>query len=261
MCFINEASGEYIGREVWQKLHRGTGIHRVGGYEAPKSVCDATASWVLSYAPKGGSPRKQTERGAEVVVIESDAPPTPKGKAPTPSPKPSKVAKVAAQPPPSPRPLMWGPWPPLCDPRDGRLPNFEVEQAAVTQVEAALAGGGRPSRGRPCRGPRRSRATLSVSWTGPSTWPTRGGGGLETVRGAVKGAEEGRQKAEVEAAGLRVWVEALRRWGEYLQQRLGVAEAQVRTLTSTPSATYTAKQELGPLGVPSQGSGSRSGSQ
>ena len=41
-------------------------------------------------------------------------PSTPKGKAPTPSPKPSKVAKVAPQTPP--RPLLWGPWPPLWPP-------------------------------------------------------------------------------------------------------------------------------------------------
>ena len=101
--FINEASGEYTGREVWQKLHRGGGdIHQVGGYEASQYVCDATAAWVQSYAPKGAhpyAPTKHTKRGPKVVVVETDAPPPPKGKARTPSPKPSKVAKVAAQPP------------------------------------------------------------------------------------------------------------------------------------------------------------------
>ena len=56
-------------------------------------------------------------------------------------------------------------------------------------------------------------------------------------------------------------VEALRRRGDDLEQRLGVAEAQVRSLTSTLSATYTAQQGLGPPGVQSQGGGSRSGSQ
>ena len=45
------------------------------------------------------------------------------------------------------------------------------------------------------------------------------------MRGALKTAEEGRQKAEVEAAQLRVEVEALRRRGDDLPQRLGVAEA------------------------------------
>ena len=80
------------------------------------------------------------------------------------------------------------------------------------------------------------------------------------MRGALREAEEGRQKAEVEAAKLRVEVEALRRMGDDLHQRLGVAEAQVRSLTSTLSATFTARQGLGPPRVQSQGSGSRSGS-
>ena len=80
------------------------------------------------------------------------------------------------------------------------------------------------------------------------------------MRGALKTAEEGRQKAEVEAAGLRVEVEAMRKRGDDLQQRMGVAKAQVRSLTSTFSATFTAQQGLGPPGVQSQSSGSRSGS-
>ena len=83
---------------------------------------------------------------------------------------------------------------------------------------------------------------------------------VETVRGALREAEEGRRKAEVEAAALSVEVEALQRRGEDLQQRLGVAEAQVRSLTSTLSASFT-QQGLGPPGVQSQGSGSRSRSQ
>ena len=91
---------------------------------------------------------------------------------------------------------------------------------------------------------------------------------LETARGALKQVEEGRQKAEVEAAGLRVVLEALRRRREDLQRRLGVAEAQVRGLTSTLIATYSAHpnsinnlQAVGPPGVQSQVSGSKSGSQ
>ena len=74
VCFIDEASGEYPGREVWQKLHKGGDIHQVGGYEAPQSACDATTRWVQSYAPKGGRATKHTKRGAEVVVVEPDAP-------------------------------------------------------------------------------------------------------------------------------------------------------------------------------------------
>ena len=30
-CFVDEASGEYTGREVWQKLHGGGGGHPAGG--------------------------------------------------------------------------------------------------------------------------------------------------------------------------------------------------------------------------------------
>ena len=81
------------------------------------------------------------------------------------------------------------------------------------------------------------------------------------MRQALREAEEGRQKREVEAAGLRVEVEALRSRGDGLQQRLGVAEAQVRSLTSTLIATFTGQRRLGPPGVQSQGSGSTSGSQ
>ena len=89
---------------MWEKLHKGGHIHQVGRYEDPQFVCDATATWVQSYARKGGRPTKHTKRGPEVVVVEQDAAPTPKGKAPTPSPKQLKVAKVAAQPPPPPGP-------------------------------------------------------------------------------------------------------------------------------------------------------------
>ena len=51
-------------------------------------------------------------------------------------------------------------------------------------------------------------------------------------------------------------MEASQRTRDDLEQRLGVAEAQVRSLTSTLSATYTAQQ----AGVQSQGIG-KSGSQ
>ena len=78
VCFLWE--GEYTGREVWQKLHRGGDIHQVGGYDPPPSVVDATADWVRQYAPKGGRPGKgQTKRGPDLVVVEPDAPPPPLG--------------------------------------------------------------------------------------------------------------------------------------------------------------------------------------
>ena len=101
LCFVDEATGEYTGRDVWHKLGRGSDIHQVDGYDLPKSVRDATALWAQDYAPKGGRPTKQ---GHEVVVVESEEDhPPPKGKAPTPSPKPLKVAKVASPaPPPAP---------------------------------------------------------------------------------------------------------------------------------------------------------------
>ena len=106
-------------------------------------MLEATAEWVRQYAPKGGRPGKQTKRGPEVVVVEPDAPPPHRGKGPTPSPKPSpkpsKVAKVAAQPPPealdvealgaSVATLVTD----AC--------QVLVEQAAATGVEAALAKG------------------------------------------------------------------------------------------------------------------------
>ena len=47
----------------------------------------------------------------------------------------------------------------------------------------------------------------------------------EALREALREAQEGRRKAEVEAAQLRVEVEGQRRRGDDLQQRLGVAEA------------------------------------
>ena len=64
----------------------------------------------------------------------------------------------------------------------------------------------------------------------------------------------------MEAAQLRVEVEALRKTRDDLLQLLGVPEAQVRSLTSTLSANYTAQVGVGPPGVHSQCSG-RSGSQ
>ena len=59
----------------------------------------------------------------------------------------------------------------------------------------------------------------------------------------------------MEAARSRLEVEALQRERDDLEQRVGVAEAQVRSLTSTLSATYSAQQ------VQSQGSGGKSSSQ
>ena len=166
-----------LGGKCGRSCTRGGDIHQVGGYEAPESVFDATALLVRSYAPKGGRPTKHTKRGAEVVVVELDAPHPPLRVRPPP-------------PPPSRRRWpRWRPSPPPPPPLDvvalaatvathvTDACHTLVEQAAVTGSRPPWQGGGWPSRGGPCRGPRRSRATLSVPWTRPSTWPTRGGRG------------------------------------------------------------------------------------
>ena len=117
VCFLWE--GGYTGREVWQKLHRGGGIHQVGGYDPPPFVVEATAEWVRQYAPKGGRPGKQTKRGAEVVVVEADAPPSPIGvraPPPPPSPPPSRRRWRRWRPSPPLRPWMWRPWGPVWPP-------------------------------------------------------------------------------------------------------------------------------------------------
>ena len=117
------------------------------------------------------------------------------------------------------------------------------EQAAVTGLEAALARERAAdtmsalSRVGKVRGntQRAQDRALEVS--------NKRGEELEAVRGELKEANEGRQKAEVEAPQLRLEVEALRRTRDDLQRRLGVAKAQVRSLTSTLSATYTASRQ------------------
>ena len=119
VCFLWE--GEYTGREVWQKLHRGGDIHQVGGYDPPPSVVDATADWVRQYAPKGGRPGKgETKRGPDVVEVEPDAPPPPLGvraKPPPPSPPPShRRWQRWRRPSPPMRPWTWRPWGPVWPP-------------------------------------------------------------------------------------------------------------------------------------------------
>ena len=151
-------------------------------------------------------------------------------------------------------------------PRDGRLPDFgRASSRHGGRGHPGEGEGGRPDRGRPLKLSRAEKVqgNTQCALDQALNLASKRGEELEMVRGALKEAEEGRQKAEVEAAvdGLRVEVEALRRRGDDLQQRLGVAEAQVRSLISTLSATRTAQQGLGPPGVQSQGSGSRSGSQ
>ena len=136
-----------------------------------------------------------------------------------------------------------------------------VEQAAVTGVEAAVARGRAADHKSALSRAEKVQGNTQRAVDQALNLANKRGEELEAVRGDLKEALEGRQKAEVEAAQLRVEVEALHRRGDDLQQRPGVAEAQVRSLTSTLSATYTAQQGVGPPGVQSQGSGSRSGCQ
>ena len=225
----------------------------------------ATADWVRQYAPKGGRPHKgQTKRGPDVVVVEPDAPPPLRGKgqtpAPKPSPKPSKVAKVAAAQPPhaaldvealgaSVATLVTD----AC--------QVLVEQAAATGVEAALAKGRSADHKSALAKAEKVQGNTQRALDQALNLAAKRGEEVEAMREALREAQEGRRKAEVETAQLRVEVDGQRRRGDDLQQPLGVAQAQVRSLTSTLSATFTAQQGLAPQGVHSQGSGSRSGSQ
>ena len=185
-------------------------------------------------------------------------PPPPKGKPPTPSPKPSKVAKVATQPPPE--ALDVEALGASVATLGADACQVLVEQAAATVVEAALAKGRAADHKSSLAKAEKVHGNTQRALDHALNLAVKRGEELVTVRGALREAEEGRRKAEVEASALRVEVAALRSRGDDLQQRLGVAEAQVRSLTSTLNATYTAQQGVGPPGVQSQGSG-RSGSQ
>ena len=226
-------------------------------------MVDATAEWVRQYAPKGGRPGKQTKRGPDVVVVEPDAPPPPRGKgqtpAPKPSPKPSKVAKVAAQPPPEALDVEALGASVATHVTDAC--QVLVEQAAATGVEAALAKGWSADHKSALAKAEKVQGNTQRALDQALNLAAKRGEEVEAMREALREAQDGRRKAEVEAAQLRVEVEGQRRRGDDLQQRLGVAEAQVRSLTSTLSASFSAQQGLAPQGVQSQGSGSRSGSQ
>ena len=220
-------------------------------------MVDATADWVRQYAPKGGRPGKgQTKRGPDVVVVEPDAPPPPlRGKgqtpAPKPSPKPSKVAKVAAAQPPHEALDVEALGASVATHMTDAC-QVLVEQAAATGVEAALAKGRSADHKSALAKAEKAQGNTQRALDQALNLAAKRGEEVEAMREALREAQEGRRKAEVEAAQLRVEVEGQRRRGDDLSQRLGVAEAQVRSLTSTLCASF---------GVQSQGSGSRSGSQ
>ena len=123
-----------------------------------------------------------------------------------------------------------------------------VEQAAATGVEAALAKGRAANHKSALAKAEKVQDNTQRALDQALNLAVKRGEELQTVRGALRGAEEGRRKAEVEAAALRVEVEALRSKGDDLQQRLGVDEAQVRSLTSTVIASFTAQRGSGRQG-------------
>ena len=179
--------------------------------------------------------------------------------APKPSPKPSKVAKVAAQPPPEALDVEALGASVATHVTDAC--QVLVEQSAATGVEAALAKGRSADHKSALAKAEKVQGNTQRALDHALNLAAKRGAEVEAMREALREAQEGRRKVEVEAAQLRVEVEGQRRRGDDLQQRLGVAEAQVRSLTSTLSASFTAQQGLAPQGVQSQGSGSRSGSQ
>ena len=203
----------------------------------------------------GKAGKRQTKRGPDVVVVEPDAPPPLRGKgqtpAPKPSPKPSNVAKVAAAQPPH-EALDVEALGASVATHVTDACQVLVEQAAATGVEAALAKGRSADHKSALAKAEKAQGNTQRALDQALNLAAKRGEEVEAMREALREAQEGRRKAEVEAAQLRVEVGGQQRRGDDLQQRLGVAEAQVRSLTSTLCASF---------GLQSQGSGSRSGSQ
>ena len=255
VCFLWE--GEYTGREVWQKLHRGGDIHQVGGYDPPPLLWWTPLPIGFgSMHPRGEGREKARRSGDQTWWWLSRMPPPPlRGKgqtpAPKPSPKPWKVAKVAAAQPPH-EALDVEALGASVATHVMDACQVLVEQAAATGVEAALAKGRSADHKSALAKAEKAQGNTQRALGQALNLAAKRGEEVEAMREALREAQEGRRKAEVEAAQLRVEVEGQRRRGDDLGQRLGVAEAQVRSLTSTLCASF---------GVQSQGSGSRSGTQ
>ena len=236
--------GVYGEGSVAEAAQGGGASTRLVGMTPPPSVVDATADWVRQYAPKGGRPGKQTKRGPDVVVVGPDAPPPPlRGKgqtpAPKPSPKPSKVAKVAAAQPPH-EALDVEALGASVATHVTDACQVLVEQAAATGVERALAKGRSADHKLALAKDEKAQGNTQRALDQALNLAANRGEEVEAMREALREAQEARRKAEVEAAQLSVEVEGQRRRGDDLKQRLGVAEAQVRSLTSTlmpPSPT------------------------
>ena len=61
VCFLLQ--GEYMGREVWQKLHKGGDIHQVGGYDPPPFCGGGHCRMGLAICTQGGKAGKADEAG------------------------------------------------------------------------------------------------------------------------------------------------------------------------------------------------------
>ena len=86
-----------------------------------------------------------------------------------------------------------------------------MEQAAVTGVEAALAKGRAAEQKSALSRAQRVQLNTQRALDRALELANKSGEEREAVRGDLQEAHEGRQKAEVEAAQLRLQVEALRR--------------------------------------------------
>ena len=258
--------GEYTGREVWQKLHRGGGAStRLVGMTPPLLWWTPLPIGFGSMHPRGEGRECRQSGDLRWWWLSRMPPPPPlRGKgqtpAPKPSPKPSKVAKVAAAQPPH-EALDVEALGASVATHVTDACRVLVEQAAATGVEATLAKGRSADHKSALAKAEKVHGNTQRALDQALNLAAKRGEEVEAMRAALREAQEGRRKAEVGAAQLRVEVEGQRRRGDDLQQRLGVAEAQVRSLTSTLSASFTAQQGLAPQGLQSQGSGSRSGSQ
>ena len=221
-----------------------------------------------SMHPRGEGREKARRSGDQTWWWLSRMPPPPlRGKgqtpAPKPSPKPSKVAKVAAAQPPN-EALDVEALGASVATHVTDACQVLVEQAAATGVKAALVKGRSADHKSALAKAEKAQGNTQRALDQALNLAAKRGEEVEAMREALREAQEGRRKAEVEAAQLRVEVEGQRRRGDDLGQRLGVAEAQVHSLTSTLCASFGAQQAqqgLAPQGLQSQGSGSRSGSQ
>ena len=126
-----------------------------------------------------------------MVVVESEEgpPPHPEGKSPHPLPQAIEGGQGGG-PAPLPKPLMWGLGRHLGHPHDGHLPAFGGAEVGLVE----------------------GKEGLGQHLACPGRYPRNGqqeGGGAGDGEGGPGEAQEGRQKAEVEAAQLRVPVEGL----------------------------------------------------